>query len=307
MRSLWSWVHLIYAAVTLLLRVPILLAVDVCRLGWAALRPLVAPTIGACRLPLMVYTWLHHTSPPEFGQQTAGLDLRCILWTLQTSLDKLVRVSTLKHLVTFTEFADLDPALVVYYFNIFVGCIRVSNHGVAIIPGFEQLTTVSARCFFQIFRHLSATHPTSSVLADLRQRYHQAFPSPPQIQGLPSYHAMTAMADIHASFDYYLGLRNFPWTDYRSPDQGLIPFARHMVDAAREGVHWERKKRVSCWILRFALHSLSLNPPSPTSVIADCLTIIAIALDRDPSDVPDSDEKCVPLVLWVPIVLNKIQ
>ena len=227
-------VELACAAVVLLL-VPILLAIDTCRLGWAAIRAL---TVGAYRLPLRVYTWLHgiYTSSPGFGQQTAGLDLRCIIWTLQISLDKPVRVSTLKHRVTLSHSPSSPtwiPPLSCIVLISFFGCIRVSHNRVAIIPGFEQLTTVSARCFFQTFRHLSATRPTSSVLTDLRQCCDQAFTSPPKIQDLPSHHTMTAMADIHASFHRYWRLENVPWTDCRSSDQGLIPFARHIVDAGR--------------------------------------------------------------------------
>jgi hypothetical protein len=52
---------------------------------------------------------------------------------------------------------------------------------------------------------------------------------------------------------------------------------------------------------------LSLDPPSPASVIADCLTIVAVVLDHDPSSVLISDERYIRLILWVTTVLTKVQ
>ena len=304
-RYLWgsrrwrSRVHTISASVGLLSMIPILLAVDIYHLGRAAVGALLDLPIEAYCLLHRVYTWLHgiYSSLWGFDQQTARLDLRCILWTLQTSLDKLVHLSTLKHLVTITEFTNFDSALVMECFNIFLGCISVNSNRVAIVPGLEQLATMSARCFSQTFRHLSATRPTSSVLADLHQRYHQLFFFATDLRDLSSYHAVAAMTDIHASFHQYRRARCLSWTDCKSSDQGLIPFARRMVGIAQLEDQRMQNKRVPRWILRFALHFLSLDPPSPASVIADCLTIVAIALDDDPSGVLVLDERYIFSVL----------
>ena len=236
------------------------------------------------------------------GQRAAALDLRCILWILQTSFDKSVFLSTLKYLATITEFINLDPALVIACFDIFAECISVSNRKLVITQGLEQLATVSARCFLHTFRHLSATDPNSNVLIDLRRRYDLIVPPDPDFRGLPFYRTMTK---IHALVDQNWDPRPVQWTDYSSSHQELTPFARHMVDIAQAEYQQTQNKKVPCWILRFALHFLSLDPLSPTSVIADCLTIIAIALDRDPIGVSISDEGYICSVLRVSTVLTK--
>ena len=216
--------------------------------------------------------------------------LRCISWTLQISLEKPVHLSTLKHLVTITEFADLDSTLIIDCFNIFVGCITVGNGKVTVMQELEQLATVSAKCFFHTFRQLSATRMTSSFLADLCRRYNQIFPFDIDFRGLPFYHTMI---NVHALVNQDRYPRSIGWSDYHPSDQELVPFARHMVDAARAEYQQTQNKRVSRWILRFSLHFLSLDHPSLASVIGDCLMIIAIALDHDPSSVLISDERYI--------------
>jgi hypothetical protein len=104
----------------LVLAVPVRFAMDIYSFGRATVKRFSALSIGVYRLLRRVYTWLH-SSPRGLDQRIAALDLRCILWTLQTSLDKLVHISTLKHLNTITEFTDFDSNLVMGCFNIFIG------------------------------------------------------------------------------------------------------------------------------------------------------------------------------------------
>ena len=248
------------------------------------------------------YTWLR-SSPRGFDQQKDKLDLRCILWTLQTSLDRLVRLSALKHLITITEFTDFDPNLVVDCFNLFVGFINTRNNKVVVVQGLEELAALSARCFFQTFRHLSTIRPTPSVLEDLRQRYRRVFPNDTYFRGLPFYHTMTA---LHTLVARHWVPRDIRWTDYQPSDQELIPFARHMVEVSQAEYQRMQARKVPRWILRFALHILSLHPSSPPSAIADCLTIIAVALDFDPSSVLILDERYIRSNLWIPTVLTKV-
>jgi hypothetical protein len=280
--------------------VPIVFAMDFYFLGRATVKRLSALSIGAYRLLCRVYTWFH-SSPRGLDQRTAALDLRCILWTLQTSLDKLVHISTLKYLITITDFTSFNSDLVVDCFNIFVGCISVSNSKVAVTQGLEQLATLSAACFFQTFDHLLTTDRTSTVLTDLRRRYYQIFPYWSDFRGLPFFHTI---AKTHALITYR-NLRIVSWTDYRPADEELVPFARHMVEVARAEHQRMQTRKLPRWILRFALHVLSLDSPSPPSVIADCLTIVAIALDHDPSNVPMLDERYIFSNLWTLIVLTK--
>ena len=244
------------------------------------------------------------TPEQELDHQTTALNLRCVSWTLQTSLEKPIHLSALKYLITITEFPSLDPTLIMDCFYIFVGCISVGDGKVVIIQGLERLATASARCFLHSFHHLSSTHPTSSTLADLHRRYDRIFPLWTDFRGLPFY---TTMADLHALVNQTWNPRLVQWYNYRPSNQELIPFARHMVEATQEEYQRTQKKRVPCWILRFALHFLSLDPPSPASVTADCLTIVAITLDHEPPSASTSDERYICSVLWVPAILIKVQ
>ena len=124
-------------------------------------------------LPRTGYYWFITTSPkmPALDRNTIALDVQCISWMLQTSLDKAVHLSTMKHLATMMTLADFDPALVSGCFNVFIDCIKVdvSNHRVAIVQGLEQLAAVSAMCFLRTFHQLSVADPGSGsqeVLGD---------------------------------------------------------------------------------------------------------------------------------------------
>ena len=57
-----------------------------------------------------------------------------------------------------------------------------------------------------------------------------------------------------------------------------------MAEGAWVEYQQAKHRKVPRWFLRFALHSLSLDPPPPASVVADCLSIIATDLDCDVSD-----------------------
>jgi hypothetical protein len=144
---------------------------DVYSLEQYAVRRLVAlltRTYHLCRL----YTSL----PLEFDQQVAEFDLQCICGRSRHLSTNLYTPSTLKHLVTITQFTNFDPTLPTYCFNIFIGCINSSDGKVVITQELEELTTESTTCFLHTFCHLSATRPTSSVLVDLRKCYNRVFP-----------------------------------------------------------------------------------------------------------------------------------
>ena len=291
----------------LLNEIPSSFNTDVRNLGRGAIQPLRAALALAYRLIHKVHHKLRATSPtPEqtSDHQPTVLDLRCVSWTLQTSLETPVHVSTLKYLITISEYTSFPSSLITDCFDIFVGCIRIGNGKVVIMQGLEQLAKVSARCLFQILRHLSATRPASSLLADLRQRYDRIFPFNTDFRGLPFYHTMT---NLHALANQEHLPQRVEWTNYRPSNQELVPFARHMVEATQAEYRQTQNKKIPCWILRFALEFLSIDPPSPASVIADCLTIVVIALDHDPSGFSTLSERYISLVSWLSIVLTKVQ
>ena len=252
--------------------------IDACLLGGVIVRLLV--TFGRT-----VYDRVTNASTRQvhsLDQQKITSDLRCISWMVQTSLDKAVHLSTLKHLATMATLTSFDPALVVDCFNIFIGCINVSDCNVVIVQGLEELATVSAMCYLHTISHLSVMDPTSSVLEDVHQRHTRVFPAKIDFRGHRFSHTLNA---IHCLFVPSRRRLPFKWSDYTPPGDEHARVAHAFVKLARFNYQRMQYRKVPRWILRFALHSLSLDPLPPTSVIADCLSIIAIALGTDISKI----------------------
>ena len=223
-------------------------------------------------------------------QQSIKLDLECISWVLHTSLDNVIHLSAFKHLVSIPGLVHFHSTLVLHCFNIFVRCIGISNNKVVVVQGLEQLATVSASGFFRTLHHLATVDPTSSVLTDLRRRYNEIFPSEFDFTDLPF---QSMMINIHTLAGQFGDPRDVQWHSYRMTVQEHVPFAERMVRAAQEGYQQTRQRKVPRWILRSALYFLSLAPASPPSVIADCLTVVAIDLGCDVEITVISDERCV--------------
>ena len=277
----------------LVLQVPLGFAIDVYHLGRVVIRGFTTLSIGAYRLVRSADSRLYGlclTLQQRLYQQTTPPDFRCISWTLQTSLDKPIHLTSLEYLGTKTELTGLDPILVVDCFNVFVACLGFSNHKLVVIQGLEPLATVSVGCFFHTLHHLLVTDPTSSVLSDLRRRFNGVFPPGLDFTDLP-FNSTVAM--IYVLVGPVGNHRNIQWHGYRPPNREHIPFARFLVEAARVGYQQTQYRKVPRWILRFVLHTLALDPPSPASVVADCLTIIAIDLGCDLSNLVTLDEGCV--------------
>ena len=261
---IWNVLSVLFGTLVLL---PTLLVLDICLLGMAIYRLLV--TIGR-----MVYHWSVATSP-----QMPVMDLQCILWMLQTSLDKAVHLSTLKHLGSLISMpTDLDPTLVTYCFDVFVGCINANGCEVVVVQGLEQLSTVSALCFFHTISQLSITDPASTILKDVTQRYNKVFLANSDFRGHQFSHTMNA---IHKIFIRCADRRHFTWDDYKPPGDEHAIIAQALVKLAQFGYQRTQQTKVPRVILRFALYSLSLDPPPPTPVIVDCLSIIAVDLGCD--------------------------
>ena len=72
-----------------------------------------------------------------------------------------------------------------------------------------------------------------------------------------------------------------------------IPFARLMAKVAQEKSRQTHDGKVPRRILHSALYLLTLGPVSPPSVVADCLTVIAIDLGCNVSTIVTSDKRCV--------------
>ena len=299
----WSRRQIIPFIRDLVLEVPRGFAIDVYRIGRAATQVFLAPLIGAYHLARGADSPFYSNFKQWFRQQTILSNFRCISWTLQTSLDKPIHQSALEHLATITDLTGLDPTLVLDCFNVFFGCVHFSSGGLMIIQGLEQLAMVSTNCLFFTLHHLWVTDPTSSVLADFRRRYTREIPPWTDFSGLPFHH--TVVMTYALVLERWSHCYDLQWDDYRPSAQEHTTFTQHLVEVAR--AEYQRRKtiaqqdnalvnikvKVPRWILRFALHSLSLDSLPPTSVVAGCLVIVAIDLDCDLSDIVALDKRYV--------------
>lgn len=172
---------------------------------------------------------------------------------------------------------NVNPTLVTECFNAFVNCVNVgANHKAVIAQGLEQHAILSAQGLLSTLSHLSGTDPTSRILEDLRQRYAKVFPTRVNFGG---HHIMGA---AHYWFTQSWERWPFQWNGYNPPANEHALVSHNLVNLARfEYQKRTQSAKVPRWVLRFALHSLSLDPLPPTSVIADCLSIVAIDLGCD--------------------------
>lgn len=262
-------------------KLPGALAIDAFHLGQTVVQPLVT---FACQVYYIRLLGMPSTPAKANGldKQTTP-DLKHILWMLRSSLDNNVYLSTLEFLTTMVALDDFDPTLVVDCLNILTSCIEVIGDTLVIAKGLDQLASVSAMCFLHTFSHLSVVNPASSVLGDVCQHYGQVFPPGVDFKGFPFYHSLGAIHRLLNSDWRCRQQARIEWQDYKPSGHENIIFTHALAKLAqseyqrREG--WEKK--VPRWILRFVLHSLSLDPPPPTPVIVDCLSIIAIDLGCD--------------------------
>ena len=233
--------------------------------------------------------WLRGApSPPEqvMDLDATALDFRCISWMLQTSLDKTIHLATFKHIVTMTTLAGCNPTLIADCLDAFIGCVKgsVADREVVIVQGLEQLATVSALCFFNTFSYLSAVDPTSSALEGARQRCLEIFSPETDFQG--RYHAMNFICRLLIpQAGCWRRWSFFMLSDYFSSTHEHSMVAHGLARLARFEYQTIQKAKVPSWILQFAFRSLCPYPPPPASVIASCLSIIAIDLG---CSVPDT-------------------
>jgi len=232
-------------------------------------------------LLVAIFRWLEQGS----GQQTALLDLHCISWALQTSLDGPVRLSALNYLATITP-TEFDPIIVLDCFNILLCCVKVIDGKAVTAQGMEQLATASSTCCLQMLSHLMAVDPTSRVLEDVRRRYAGAILPLTYLGGLPFSHTLHAVHQVsHPNIPprgWRETQRQVRWEGYKPSSNEYILVARALANIAWYNHQRRGSDRVPCWILRFVFHSLSQSPLPPASVVVDSLSIIAIDLGCGP-------------------------
>ena len=227
-----------------------------------------------------------------------GLDLHCVLWTLQTSVDGPVRQSALEYLATMT-LANFDPTqFAASWFDISLKCVQVANGNVVTIQGSELLAEKSSLFCLHMLSHLVVADPMPlKVLEDFRQRFTRTFPSKTNFGNLPVSHTLGAIHTVfHSNRTDGLGntfLTEGPmrplaprvvrlrvrWDNYQPSGDEHTIVARALVKFAQFGYKESGEHaEVPRWLLRFALHSLSQDLLPPLSVISDSLSIIAIDL-----------------------------
>ena len=228
----------------------------------------------------------YSTLARRFSQQAAVLDSQCVSWILQTSLERGIRLLTLKFLATAPTLAEFTPALVSDCFDIFVDCIKVNGHNPAIVRGMEQLAEASAMCFFLTYSHLSVMNRMQNSLGNVRQRYRTIFPRNLDFGALPFSYILSATHEA-----IHLGVKlPVKWDDYAPTNHEHAVVAHTLAKLSWSSYQW---REVPPLCLSFALYHLPQVPLRPPSVIADCLLIIAMALGCIVPNTLTLEERCV--------------
>lgn len=185
-------------------------------------------------------------------------------------LDEQLHLTQSQLLNLWSQIHITSSALVTTCLDIFLSCIKIDRSQAKEVPGLEQVARVTSLCLLHV---ISGMNPASTVIKGAYQHYISFIPPHTNFEDLLCYHTISA---IHALFFNRMERHSFQWMNYKpSPWEHTLLSNTLVRVAHRMG---ERKIKVPCWILRFVLHSLSLDPLPPTSVIIDCLTIIAIGL-----------------------------
>ena len=258
---------------TYILCFPLLLVYDAYKFTRSIARALVA-------LALRVLSWIRSMRSARarrLDRRTAALDSQCISWILQTSLEKGIRLSTLKLLATTPTLVEFSLLLVSNCFDILIDCIKVNNRNPVIVQGMEQLAEASAMCFFLTYSHLSTMDPMSSILGDIRQRYGRIFTPDLNYADLPFPRILGRIHEVIHSRQDFETPTELPaeWKDYEPTDHEHVAVAHALTKLS-----WSERRRKETHLvpqqcLRFAAHSLSQHPVPP-SVITNCLLIVAM-------------------------------
>jgi len=235
-----------------------------------------------------LYPWLQQILNPP----VAVLDLRCISWTLQTSLDGPVRLSALNYL-TMTTLVNVDSTLVADCFNvcldILFGCVKVTNGKVVITQGMEQLAPVTALCCLNTLSHLAVTDPTLGAPGNAHQQYIRAFPLQTDFGALPFSNILAPIHGILHQCSSYPPWQTPQWEDYKPSSNEYTILAHALTKIA--WFWYQEGGGVHNSLFFFVLQSLFQSPMSLTSVVVDCLSIIAIELGCNPLNTTNSYER----------------
>ena len=163
------------------------------------------------------------------------------------------------------------------YLDALLGCININNDWM--VGGSEQVARVAS---LRLLHVLSGVDPLSPAVKGISQHHAKVIPHHTNFEGLLCYHAINAIhiLSVGGQEGHSVG-----WMVYKPCPQEHTLFMNALVQVAHKTRAHQGK--VPRWILRFVLHSLSLDPPPPASVVVNCLSIIAIDLDCDLSSTRD--------------------
>jgi len=210
-------------------------------------------------------------------------------WMTQAeTFDGSQRVHDARHqLLDLWDRTDLlRPESAGLYLNALLSRTDVNGDRVTTLPGSERVVGVASTYLLRAFLGVG---PKSNVVRDIHRRYIRVIPPKADFEG-PFCHTMIP---IHALLISSHERRPFEWMGYGPCAQEHASFTNTLVRVAYN--RRQHSGKVPRWVLRFSLHSLSRDPPPPASVVADCLSIIAIDLGCDVSSVKSIalDERCV--------------
>ena len=233
------------------------------------------------------------------------LDLRCISWTLQISVDGPVRLTALEYLATMTLDNSHSIHVAAGWFNTLIDCVKVTNGKATIVQGLEELAAASSPFCLHTLSHLVVVDPTPETFEDIRRRYTRTIPSGTSFDDRLLPHTLGVIhSALHTNSTEGLALP-FPqrrarwrvqWNDYEPSSDEHIKVALALTKLAWFKYRRSGNAKVPRWLLRFALHSLSRDPLPPASVVTDSLSIIAIDLGCDVPDIVTihpPDQRCV--------------
>ena len=289
---------LLMVTLLLLILLPVCLATDIY---------LLARTVARVSITLARKMWGWFRGARGSDPRAVELDLQCISWMLQTSLDKGVHLLTLKLLATVMTQVHFKPALISACFGILAGYMSIVGGKAVITQGSDELAAAAALCCLRTLSHLTTMDPTSSVFKEVHRRYTKAIPFETNFEDFPSPHHFSILHRIfYPSGKWvewrYLRQPRIQWKDYRMSSNEHAA----LVQLARSEYRRNQRRKVPRWTLRFALHYLSQDPLPPTTVVVDCLLIIAIELGCAVADTTALEKRCVH-TLQISTFLTKCQ
>ena len=239
-----------------------------------------------------MHLWLRRVSELPM----TALDLHCISWILQTSLDGPVRLLTLNYLAITTS-ADPDPTLTAGCFKILTSCIKVIGNEATVTQGTEQLAPAAVLCCLHTLSNLIVADPALRALGNIRQQYDRIFPPNINIKTLPFPHTLNSINRILHPGPWHGG-RSPQWEDYKPSSNEHAVVAHALAKTSQyQRLSYRRMygqhEKVPRWLLRFVLYSLSQSPLPSTSVVINCLSIITIDLECGLVNTVTSDERYV--------------